>query len=135
MPPFLTRWICTTLAVAVAVKITGMDTGASWGSFIGTALLLGILNALVRPVLLLLSLPFIVVTLGFFILVVNALMFWLAGELMGLRGIHFGNALIASVIVSIVSWTLSLFFKGRNGQYHLITHHESIKRVEGRVIE
>ena len=34
-----------------------------------------------------------------------------------------------------VSWTLSLFFRGRNGQYHLITHHESLKRVEGRVIE
>lgn len=112
-----------------------MDAGATWGAFIGTALLLGILNALVRPVLLLLSLPFILVTLGFFILVVNALMFWLAGELMGLRGIHFGNALVASVIVSIVSWSLSLFFKGRNGQYHLITHHESMKRVEGRVVE
>ena len=143
MKPFLLRWFCTTIAVAVAVKLTGMRADG-WVPLIGAALFLGIINAFVRPLLLLLSLPFILVTLGFFILVLNALMLWLAGGLV--PGFHvdgFGNAFFGSIIVSLVSWVLSIFFVGSDGEYHVITHHgearrveenSGMKRVEGRVI-
>jgi len=107
---------------------------------IGTALLLGIINAFLRPALLLLSLPFILVTLGLFILVVNALMLWAAGGLV--PGFHVGgfwNAFFGAIIVSLVSWVLSAFFKGSDGEYHVITYHSQtsgdLKRVEGRVID
>lgn len=135
MRPFLIRWLCTTIAVAVAVKLTGMQA-SSWGSLIGTALFLGILNALLRPVLLLLSLPFIVATLGLFILVVNAAMLALAGGLVpGFSVGGFWNAVFGALIISIVSWLLSIFFRGSDGRVHVITHHSDIKRVQGRVVE
>ncbi len=132
---FLIRWLCTTLAVAVAVKLTGMHV-EGWGALIGMALFLGIVNAFLRPVLLLLSVPFIILTLGLFILVVNAFTLWFAGSLV--PGFHvdgFWNAFFGSIIVSVVNWTLSIVFKGGDGQYHILTHHGQMKQVRGRVVE
>lgn len=135
MTSFLIRWLVTTIAVAVAVKLTGMRCD-SFGALIGTALFLGILNALVRPVLLLLSLPFIVVTLGFFILIVNAVMLSIAGGLVpGFYVGGFGHAIMGALIISVVSWLLSLFFRASDGRYHVITHHSALKPVSGRVVE
>ncbi len=135
MKPFLIRWLCTTIAVAVAVKLTDMRA-AGWGSLIGTALFLGILNALVRPFVMLLSLPFIVATLGLFIFVINAVILAIAGRLVpGFEVGGFGNAFFGAIIVSFVSWVLSLFFRASDGKYHLITHHTDMKRVQGRVVE
>ena len=135
MKPFLIRWFCTTIAVAVAVKLTGMHA-EGLSALICTALFLGIINAFIRPVLLLLSLPFILVTLGFFILVVNALMLWFAGGIV--PGFHvggFGNAFFGAIIISLVSWALSAFFKDSDGHYQILTHHGQIKQVQGKVIE
>lgn len=139
MKSFLTRWLVTTIAVAVAVQITDIRADG-WVPLVVAALLLAIINAVIRPVLLLLSLPFILVTLGFFILVVNALMLRLVGMLV--RGFHvegFWTAFFGALIISIVNWALSAVFKGNDGQYHVMTHHSEVrtgmKRVEGRVIE
>lgn len=134
MKAFLTRWICTTVAVAVAAWVTGVTVGG-WLPLLWASLLLGFVNAFIRPVLLLLSLPFIILSLGLFILVVNALLFWLVGGLVpGFEVTGFGQAFFAAIIVSVVNWVLSLFFRGSDGQYHLITHHGRLKPVEGRVI-
>lgn len=134
MRPFLIRWLCTTVAVAVAVPLTGMRAEGVT-ALAGTALFLGIINALIRPVLLLLSMPFIVLSLGLFILVVNAAMLALAGGLVpGFYVNGFGNAFLGAIIVSLVSWGLSLFFKGSDGHYHVITHHPELKQVQGRVV-
>jgi putative membrane protein len=140
MRPFLLRWLVTTLAVAVAVKLTGMQS-EGWGPLVCMALFLGVINAFIRPVLMLLSLPFILVTLGFFILVVNALLFWLAGELVpGFYVGGFWNAFFGSIVVSITNWALSSVFLGSDGQYHVLTRREQItsggeKVVRGRVVE
>jgi putative membrane protein len=135
MKEFLIRWIFTTIAVAVAVRLTGMQA-EGLGSLIAVALVLGIINAFVRPVLLVLSIPFILVTLGFFILILNALMLWLAGSIA--PGFHvdgFWNAFFGSIIVSFVSWILSAFFQGSDGRYRIITTHSEMKQVRGRVVE
>src|SRR5438046_1176524 len=71
MKHFVFRWIITTVAVMVAASFLNGIHYDSTGSLIGAALLLGILNAFVRPVLLILTAPLILVTLGFFILIVN----------------------------------------------------------------
>lgn len=106
------------------------------GALIGAALLLGILNAFVRPVLLILSAPLILVTLGFFILVINALMlYWVPSMVMGFHVDRFGSAFWGAIIIGIISWLLSAFFRGSDGRVHILTHHAQIKRVEGRVIE
>jgi putative membrane protein len=137
MKPFLTRWFVTTLAVFLAAQIIpGISYGDRLGTLLGASLLLGIVNAFVRPILLLLSLPLILLTMGFFILVVNALMLKLVGGL--IPGFHvesFGAAFLGSLLISLVSWALSAFFKGSDGKVHVLTHHSQIKQVSGRVID
>ncbi|HEV7866682.1 MAG TPA: phage holin family protein [Chthoniobacteraceae bacterium] len=137
MKLFLLRWLTTTLAVGVAVQLTGMRT-EGWLPLIATALLLGIINAFVRPVLLLLSLPFVLVTLGLFILVLNAIFLALAGGL--IPGFHvggFGNAFFGAIIVSLVSSVLNGLIRGNDGRYHMQapSPRPEIKQVQGRVVE
>ena len=108
----------------------------SLGNLIGAALLLGILNAFVRPVLLILSAPLILFTLGLFILVVNALLLLFVPTFV--PGFHvdgFGAAFWGAILVGIVSWMLSAFFRGSDGRVHVLTHHAQMKRVQGRVID
>lgn len=142
MQAFLIRWFITTLAVVVAAWL---PTGISYdtaGALLGASLLLGIINALVRPVLLLLSLPFIIVTMGLFIFVVNALLLLLVASVV--REFHvagFWSAFFGSIIISFVSWTLSSVFRTSDGRVRLITHHESphrvrrIKAADARVVD
>jgi len=136
MRHFVFRWIATTIAVMVAAAFIHGIRYDSTGSLIGAALLLGILNAFVRPVLLILSAPLILVTLGFFILIVNGLMLLLVPSVM--HGFHvdsFGSAFWGAIIIGLVSWTLSAFFRGSDGRVRVLTHHTQIKPVRGRVIE
>ena len=139
MKSFLTRWLATTIAVGIAVKMTDMTTDG-WFPLVFAALLLGVINAIIRPVVMLLSLPFILVTLGFFILIVNALMLWFVGKIV--PGFHiddFTTAFFGALIISIVNWALSAVFKDNDGHYQVMTHHSEartgMKRVEGRVVE
>jgi len=102
---------------------------------LGASLLLGIVNAFIRPVLLLLSLPLILVTLGIFILIINALMLKIVGQIMPCFQVPgFWRAFFGAIIISIVSWLLSAFFRGSDGRVHVITHHNKIRQVHGRVI-
>lgn len=126
----------TAVAVMVApVFINGIryDT---MGALIGAALLLGILNAFVRPVLLILSAPLILVTLGLFILVINALMLFLVPSVViGFHVDGFGSAFWGAILIGIISWILSAFFRGSDGRVYVLTHHTKIQRVEGHVID
>jgi putative membrane protein len=135
MRHFVFRWIITTIAVVFAawaipgIRIQG--TGASFGA----ALLLGILNAFVRPVLLLLSAPLILLSLGLFILVINALLLYLVPTFVpGFAVDGFGSAFWGAIVIGIVSWVLSAFFRGSDGRVHVLTHHAQIKQVHGRVV-
>ena len=136
MRHFVFRWIITTVAVMVAPAFVSGIRYDTVGALIGAALLLGILNAFVRPVLLILSAPLILVTLGFFILVINALMlFWVPSMVIGFHVDGFGSAFWGAILIGIISWLLSAFFRGSDGHVRILTHHPQIKHVEGRVIE
>jgi putative membrane protein len=134
---FVIRWIVTTVALMVAsVLLRGGIRYDSIESLIVAALLLSVLNAFVRPVLLILSAPLILLTLGLFILVVNGLMlFWVPTLVGGFHVDGFGSAFWGSIITGIVSWLLSAFFRGSDGRMHVLTHHTQMRRVQGRVIE
>ena len=140
LKPFLLRWFCTTLAVAVAVQLTGMQADG-WPALLGTALFLGIINAAIRPVLLLLSLPFIILTLGFSILLLNAVLLALAGGLV--PGFHVGgfwNAFFGAIVISLVNGVLGLVFKTGDSSLRIHTRRippppGAMKQVEGRVVE
>ncbi len=135
MRHFLFRWAITTVAVLVTASLLDGIRYDSVGALLGAALLLGILNAFLRPILLLLMAPLIILTLGLFIFVVNALMLYLVNDLV--HGFHvdrFGSAFWGAILISLVSWLLSAFFRGSDGRVHPLTHHTQIRRVEGRVV-
>jgi len=135
MKEFLIRWFITTLAVMGASHIMSGISYSSTGTLFAAALLLGIINALVRPVLLLLSLPFIIVTMGFFILVINALLLMFVSAIV--PGFHvdgFWSALWAGIVIGLISWILSSFFRASDGRVYPVTHHTRIKSVQGRVV-
>lgn len=136
MTAFLIRWLVTTIAVFAAEKIIPGIHCQSAGALLGASLLLGIINAFVRPILLLLSIPFIILTMGLFILVVNALMLMLVAQIIPSFGVDgFWSAFFGSIVISFVSWILSSFFRSSDGKFHTITHHPSIKKANARVIE
>ena len=110
-------WILNAVALlAVAWLLPNSIHVASFGSALLAALILGLVNALVRPVLLVLTLPVTLLTLGLFIFVLNGLMFWLAGSLIdGFVVAGFWPAVFGSMVYSVVSWALSgLLVSGKN---------------------
>jgi len=133
---FVFRWIVTTIAVVAAAWLVPGITVDGTSASLGAALLLGIFNAFIRPILLLLSAPLILLSLGLFILIVNALLLMLVPTFV--PGFHvegFSSAFWGALVIGLISWVLSAFFRGSDGRVHLLTHHAQVKRVRGRVIE
>lgn len=101
-------WILNAVALLIVAYILPGITVASFGSALIAALVLGLLNMLVKPVLVLLTLPITIVTLGLFLLVLNALLFWFAGSILkGFQVDGFGWALLGALIYSIVTGLFS----------------------------
>lgn len=123
----------------VAAKILDGITYSGWPALLLAALVLGLLNALIRPVLLFLSLPFILVTMGLFILIVNAVVLKLTSGLTpGFHVTGFWTAIFGSIIISSVSWVLSSLFLDENKRVQVLTQASQVggmKQAQGRVIE
>ena len=101
-------WILNAVALLAVTYLLPSIQVASFGSALLAALLLGLVNSVLRPVLLLLTLPVTLLTLGLFIFVINGLMFWLAGSMIeGFAVGGFWPAVIGSLLYSVVSWALS----------------------------
>jgi putative membrane protein len=108
---FLGTWVINTLAVAVAVAILrGHITYDNWQSLLIATLVLGLLNAFVRPILMFLALPLLIFTLGLFTLVINAVLLYFVGALMRphFQVDSFGFAFLGALIISVVSILLNL---------------------------
>ena len=136
MRHFVFRWAITAFAVFVVAPVVGLNYSGSLACLLGASLLLGIANAFVRPILLILSAPLILLSLGLFIFVVNGLMIVLVAQLMPCFHVPgFWSAVFGAILISIVSWLLSAFFRGHDGRVHILTHHTQVKRIHGRVIE
>ena len=112
------RWLITAAAVAIAARfVPGIELRDSnaWIAVLATAAILGLVNAVVRPILSFLSCGLIVLTLGLFTFVINALMLWLASYIaqnyfgIGFFVDGFVPALIGSIVISVVSVVLSIF--------------------------
>lgn len=121
MPGILIRWLTITLAVLIVPKLFSGVQVDDVGSALLAAAILGILNALIRPVLIILTLPLTVVTLGFFVLVINALLFMFVGSIVpGFHVESFWSAFFASLVVSLVSWIVSNMITGGAGERTVI---------------
>ena len=112
---FFLRLLINAAALWVAIQLVdGIEHRGSWWSLLFVALVFGLLNASIRPLLKLLSLPIIILTLGLFIFVINALMLLMTGWVSGLLNLGFyvdgfWDAFLGGLIVTFVSLVLSLF--------------------------
>jgi putative membrane protein len=119
---FLLRVAINALAIMLAASILpgiGVDGIVP---ALGAAVLLGLVNAFVRPVLLILTLPITLVTLGLFLFVLNGLCFWLVASVV--RGFHvagFGSAMLGALVVSVVSWIVTALISD-SGKVVVITN-------------
>ncbi|HYL54485.1 MAG TPA: phage holin family protein [Gemmatimonadales bacterium] len=113
MMGFFFRLLITALGLWAATKIVPGVQINGWGNLLVAALLLGIVNAVIRPVILILTLPLTVLTLGLFILVVNGISLSVVAWLMpGFTLSGLGSAILGSVIVGLTSWFASTFVGG-----------------------
>ena len=106
-------WILNAVALLAVAYLMPSIHIANFTSALLAALVLGLINTLVRPVLVILTLPVTLLTLGLFYFVLNGLMFWLAGSL--LQGFHvdgFIPAVIGAVLYSVIAWALSALVSG-----------------------
>ena len=110
----LVRFACNAVALYVAAwALSGVTYGDKWWSLLIAAAVFTVVNMFVKPIITLLSLPFIIVTLGLFLLVVNVFMLYLTDWLVDDFDIKsFGAGLLAAIIVTVVNWVLQAVIPG-----------------------
>jgi len=117
MTKFFIRWAINAVALYVAVQIVpGIKFSGQWTDVLWLALISGLLNALVRPILKFLTCPLIILTLGFFTIVVNTVMLLLTSSIGRNLGLSlsvdgFWSAFLGSIVISIVSVVMSIIFR------------------------
>ena len=118
---FVVRVVLNTLAIVLAAKLVpGIEVDGVLAA-LAAGLLLGLINAIVRPVLVVLTFPITLVTLGLFLLVLNGLCFWLVAAVV--KGFHvsgFWSAVLGALVVSIVSWVVTVLVSD-SGRMVMIT--------------
>ncbi|GGE86185.1 phage holin family protein [Massilia psychrophila] len=111
----LLTWIINAAALMALPYLMQSVTVTSIGAAFIAALVLGLVNTLIRPVLVLLTLPVTFLSLGLFILVINGLLFWGVAQMVG--GFHvagFWSAMLAAILYSVISWALSTLLLGKD---------------------
>jgi putative membrane protein len=119
------RLVCSALAVWIStliipgINVTAQSVGGTIGTLLLVALIIGVVNAVIKPIVKLVGCGLYVLTLGLISFVVNGLLFWLVSWICGLLDIPFRvdnfwpSALLGALLVSIVSWALGLVIKDR----------------------
>jgi putative membrane protein len=112
---FILRLIATAAALWVAVALVpGIVYDGGIAGLLGVALVFGVVNAFIRPILQVLTCPLVVLTLGLFVFILNAFLLWLTAQLAQALGIQFDvigfwSALVGAILIAIVSTVLNLF--------------------------
>lgn len=104
----LITWLINAAALMALPYLMHSVDVSNIGTALIAALVLGLVNTLIRPVLVILTLPVTLVSMGLFILVINALLFWLVSNVVdGFNVAGFWSAFLAAILYSIISWALS----------------------------
>ena len=117
MTKFIFRWTINAIALFAAVYfVPGIHLQSGWTSILWLALIFGLINAFLRPLLKLLTCPLIFLTLGLFTLLINTFLFWLTGQVGTWFGVGFTidgfwTAFLGGLVVTVVSVVMSLFLK------------------------
>ena len=124
---FLLRVLVNAAAIYLVAQIVpGIEVTGVLAA-LGAGLVLGIINAIVRPVLIVLTLPVTLITLGLFLFVLNGLCLWLTSLLVkGFLVASFWSALLGSLLISVVSWVLTAVVSD-SGRVTVITHRRDAR--------
>src|SRR5436190_23446278 len=113
MARLLLVWLINSVALIAVAYLMPSITISSFGAALIAALVLGLVNAVIRPILILLTLPATLLTLGLFIFVINGLLFWFVGSfIQGFFVAGFWSAVFGAILYSIISWALSALLLG-----------------------
>jgi putative membrane protein len=108
----LVRWLVLALGVIIATRLVPGIHCSDVGALVAVVVLLSFFNAILRPLLVLFTLPFIIVTLGLGIVVINAILFWFVGRLVdGFTVAGFWPAVGGSLVVSVTNFVVSAFMR------------------------
>lgn len=119
---FVIRLVVNAAALWVAAQLIPGVVITGLTPLVLAALVLGLVNAIVRPVLVILTLPLTLVTLGLFLFVLNAFCLWLTSKLVpGFEVQTFGSALLGALVISVVSWLLTAFISD-TGRWRRLDH-------------
>ncbi len=111
MIELLLHWALTAILLLLMAKLVSGVEIESWGSAFMAALVLGLANAVVRPIMVVLTFPITIVTFGLFLLVVNALMLWMVATIVpGVRVKGFGSAFLGSLVLSLLNLLIGVAF-------------------------
>lgn len=114
MPHFLLTWLLAAVSLVITAYVVPGFLIKSFVAALVAAVILGLVNAIIRPILVVLTLPITIVTLGLFLFIVNALTIWLAGSITpGFIVTGFVPALIGSIVLTIVSSVLNFLIGDR----------------------
>ena len=117
MARFILHWLVIAVALGAAAHFVPGIHIASGPVLVVSALVLGLVNAIVRPVLVVLTLPLTVLTLGIFYLIVNGAAFGLAAALVpGFTVASLGSAVLGSIVVALVSWVFAALIRAAQAQ-------------------
>jgi len=123
MKGILIRWIINAVALILASRvIKGIEVDHVLAAFVAAAVL-GVMNAVVRPILILLTLPITLLTLGLFILIINGFMLYVAGAVV--RGFHvtgFWSSVFGALFLSVISWIANAFINDRGRIEYIEVH-------------
>jgi putative membrane protein len=110
-------WLINAAALFAVHYLVPSITVDSFTTALVAALVLGLVNAILRPVLVILTLPVTLITLGLFIFILNGLLFWMVGS--WIQGFHVGglwSGVIGALVYSVISWLLSAMVLGPRGE-------------------
>jgi putative membrane protein len=125
------RWLTLTFAIIVtAYLLDGIQVSGFWSAFFAAAVL-GILNAFFRPIILILTLPINILTMGLFTFVINALLLMMAsGIISGFNVAGFWSAVFGALLISVVSWLINGFIGERGTVEYIDLRHKGGNRWE-----
>lgn len=144
MLSFLIKWLVNTIALFIVIHVIAGVSAANWQVVIVAAFIIGLLNSFLRPVLILLTLPFTIFSLGLFTLVINAFMFYLASKfVIGFTVASFWSAFWAALLFSILSFILNLAFTPKinlrfnisGGSARPGQKYDNVIDVEGKIVD
>lgn len=113
---FLFRWAMNSFGIWISLRLLGTMSDGGLLTFVLTGLIFSIINSVLKPIIIILSLPAILLTLGLFTLIINGLMVYLAIVLAPNVSITFGDAIIAGIILSLVNYIVSSVVDLRTAQ-------------------